>query len=63
MSDYDDYDYDNYNYEQSMEVEDNDEIEIENNFNRADDEWRNNPEEAIQLFTKVIEKEHAKALD
>lgn len=46
-----------------MDMEDNEEIEIENNFNRAEDEWRTNPEEAFQLFNSVIEKEAVKAPD
>ncbi|CAD8097661.1 unnamed protein product [Paramecium primaurelia] len=57
-----DYDYD-YDQNQIDQEEDQDEIELENNFNRAEDEWKLNPDLAYQLFNEVIEKEKSKDIN
>ncbi|CAD8203367.1 unnamed protein product [Paramecium pentaurelia] len=57
-----DYDYD-YDQNQIDQEEDQDEIELENNFNRAEDEWKLNPDLAYQLFNEVIEREKSKDIN
>ncbi|CAD8203461.1 unnamed protein product [Paramecium octaurelia] len=62
-----DQEYDDYNYEPGFSdegQEDNqEEIELENSYNRAEDEWKTNPDLAYQLFNEIIEKEKSKDIN
>ncbi|CAD8105686.1 unnamed protein product [Paramecium sonneborni] len=60
-----DYEYDDYDYDQNQmeQEEDQDEIELENNYNKAEDELKDNPDLAFKLFNEVIEKEKSKDIN